>query len=419
MFHPDVVANSIEELRREYQSTWPADGLRPYSVSDCAAMQRHLEGLVDERGKQTRPLKPDEEQFVHHEWLRCKVDYRYWAERYAVINIEGAGLARMYPLWESQTLILDRLAAAEYARFTNRDPDGVLANILKARQLGASTLAESIVAHRTTTHGEINALIASDEPESSAKMFRIYRRLLGNLPWFMRPTVTDDVKNAEIAFQTGSRVEVGAGKSTRGVEGERGQLGRSGTYSTLHLSEVSTWENADQIDGALLPAVPYSWRVIMLLESTAKGRLNWWHRQWLTTKKRTTRFINIFIPWYAELGKYWKPAPGTWVPKPQTIAHANRCAATSYQFLQHHVKLTREQMYWYETTRATYEEKDDLATFLEEFCADDEECFQYAGRSIFPLAVRERIRHEAKPLLGVIAIEPRREQQQRKDEHVA
>jgi hypothetical protein len=401
----------IAELKRQYRAAWPADDLVPYSVEDCAMMQRHLDGLVDERGKQLRPLTAEEERFVHHEWLLTKVDYRYWAERYAVINVEGAGLSRMYPLWESQTLILERLAAAEYAHFKDGDPDGVLANILKARQLGASTLAESIVAHRTTTHGEITALVASDEPESSAKMFRIYRRLLGNLPWFMRPTITDDVKNAEIAFQTGSRVEVGAGKSTRGVEGERGQLGRSGTYSTLHLSEVSTWENADQIDGALLPAVPLSWRVVMLLESTAKGRLNWWHKQWLTTKRRTTRFVNIFIPWYAERRKYWKPAPASWVPTPQTIAHAERCRATSLQFLQRHVTLTREQMYWYEITRAIYEEKDDLATFLEEFCADDEECFQYAGRSIFPLNVRERIRAEAKPLLGVIVVEPRRQQQ--------
>lgn len=408
MFHQTVVDGRLARIAPTYRDTLP-HGLTRFSVADCDAMRRQLATAApDERGKPARLLTPEEQRFIHNEWVVGKEDFVYWAERYATINIAGAQIAPMYPLWESQRLILQRLADVEWAHHQAGDPDGVLVNILKARQLGASTLAEAIVAHRTTTHSAINALVASDEPESSAKMFRIYRRLFMHLPWYLKPDITDDVKNQELAFNNLSRIEVGAGKSTRGFEGERGQLGRSGTYSCLHLSEVSTWENAEQIDGALLPAVPTSPRVVLILESTAKGRMNWWHRHWLATKKGTTRFVNVFIPWYAEPSKYWRPAPGSWTPSAGTIAHARRCEAGSLAWLKKRVTLSREQLYWYEQTRAGYEAKEELATFLEEFCADDEECFQYAGRSIFSLAVRERIRLNAKPLLGVIAVEPHR-----------
>lgn len=410
MFHPDLVAARLEQLARSRPDDLPPGGIHRYTVADCQYMQKRLATTRDDRGRQLRALTRDEFAFVQNERLLGKLDYGYWAERYCMINIEGAGVAPMFPLWASQQLILERIAAIELKHAQLAEPEGVLANILKARQLGASTFSESVVAHRTTQYSHITGMIASDDPESSAKMYRIYRRIVEYLPWYLKPTITDDVKNQEMAYATGSRIEVAAGKSTRGTIGERGQLGRSGTYSCLHLSEVSTWENADQIDGALLPAVPRSPRVIMLTESTAKGRLNWWHKHWLATKRGLTRFVNIFIPWYAETSKYWAPAPATWSPNVATVKHARRCEATSAQWLGRRVTLTREQLYWYERTRASYEAKDDLATFLEEYCADDEECFQYAGRSIFPLAVRERIRQQAKPLIGILAVEPRRAQ---------
>jgi hypothetical protein len=55
------------------------------------------------------------------------------------------------------------------------------------------------------------------------------------------------------------------------------------------------------------------------------------------------------------------------------------------------VRLSRNQLYWYETTRRFYESKGQLYKFLKEYPADDQECFQYAGRSIFTLEQLEQI----------------------------
>ena len=415
MYHPEVIADRRETLNRALVSTLPG-GLVDLPVEESRARALDLADAVDAKGQAVRALTAAEQRFILNEQLLSKIDFAYWAERYGTISITATAVGPMYPLWESQRLILAELGRIEHDHWASGHPDGVLALILKARQLGASTLAEALVAHRTTTHANTQAIIASDEPESSARMFRIYERFLDHLPWFLRPTLRFDVKNQEKVYGNGSRVEVDAGKSTRGTEGKRGQIGRSGTYAVLHLTELSTWENPGQIDDALMPAVPFSLQTLALFESTAKG-FNWWYRLWKLAEEGKAgpsghRFYPIFIPWYAEPAKYWLPPPPDWSPNATTLAVAERARAFGPKWLHAPVELAREQLYWYEFSRSTAEEKEvrsepgSLAKFLEEYPSDPEEAFQHGGRSIFPILVREQIRATARPLVAVAEILP-------------
>jgi hypothetical protein len=74
----------------------------------------------------------------------------------------------------------------------------------------------------------------------------------------------------------------------------------------------------------------------------------------------------------------------------------------------HVVHLTRDQMYWYEQTRAYYEKKGERHKFLKEYPADDKECFQYSGRAIFTFEQLDAIDHAGsqRKLLDVWAVEP-------------
>ncbi len=123
------------------------------------------------------------------------------------------------------------------------------------------------------------------------------------------------------------------------------------------------------------------------------------------------RFTNIFVPVYAEPTKYSLPAPLDWSPSSVALAWATKCERTSIQWYGHHVRLTRDQVYWYETTRAFYEKKNDLGSFLKEYCADDLECFQYAGKSIFSFSQLDAIDQAGsrRPLLDVWRVEPARD----------
>lgn len=412
MFHPTVIAAAVHQIEQELAETLPGGRLPTHAIDECWVRREQLATAVNAKGVPTRPLTDAESTFILCEQLRCAVDFPHWVERWAVVAKETQDAEPLTPLWASQQLFLDRLAAIEIDRYTSGHPDGILVNVLKARQLGLSTVTETIVAHRATVQKTLRALVAADVQEQAQYLMGMAELVIRELPWWLKPPVkAHQTGSYWEADRTGSTIRVAYGKSGRGglqdSQKVKGNLGRGKTYGCLHLSELSTWERPEQIDDALMPGVPRRARTFAVFESTAKGRYDWWHTQWLSTAKGTTRFTNLFIPWYIEPDKYWAPAPIGWTPDDRTKAHIDAVEADSPGYLLGRtVRLTREQAYWYESTRASYEAKGDLYKFYEEYPANDREAFQYAGRSIFPAATLERLKLLERPPIAVVFVEP-------------
>lgn len=339
-----------------------------------------------------------------------------YASKNCWINYEGQALRPMYPLWESQRLILAEVGRVELTHWQTGHPDGILANILKGRQLGASTLCQSFLAHRVLTHGHVRTLIASDVPQNSGSegLFGMLELVVEHWPWWLKPRERFHTKNQHFMWENGSRVVVESGKSMKGGlqdEGqEKGQIGRSKTYSAVHLSEITSWERPEQIDTSLLPAVPRTPRTLMFRESTALGRNNYWHERWkVAAAGKDPRFFNIFIPWYAEASKYWLPYPASWVPSTDTLGFAARAAQHGPTYMHRPVSLSKEQLYWYEVSKAQAVQLDQLYKFLSEYPSEPEEAFQHSGRSIFSVETMDRLERQARPLTDVWAVAPRAE----------
>jgi len=415
MYHPDLIAQDEAEINAQFRAVFPS-GMPAYSVSDAATLTASVMQAVDESGTPRRALIEEEQTFVATARLRVVYDFPWFAERFCWIDEEGHGLRRLSPLWESQQLVLDQLARIEKANADSGSPDGLLLNILKARQLGVSTLSEALVAHRLVTRTHIRALSGADVEDQAGYLFRMVVRIYDQLPWFLKPAKVYFNKNRELSLVNQCFLKTAWGKSTRGalqatsgVEGSKGAIGRGQTFSVVHISELPTWENPEQLDTALLPAIPYANDTLVLYEATAEFAGDWWHRHWLATGEGVGRFHNVFIPWSAEPTKYSLPAPTPWVPSASTLAHAVKNERDSPRwFGGRTVTLTRDQLYWYETTRRFYESKGQLYKFLKEYPADDQECFQYAGRSIFTLEQLEAIDRAGslRPLQDVWAVEP-------------
>lgn len=414
MFSEKVVAAQREKLEASFNRK-----LQEYSISEVDDFRARLANAYDAKNQPIRSPTREEATFIQNELLLTKIDFRYWASRYCHINVKGTQLGRLFPLLESQSFLLQRIAKIEEEIFEGRHQDGILVNVLKAaRQVGISTIAEAIGAHRFSTQNNIYGLIASDTPgeAGSGYLFGMFELMLENLPPYLRPVEKAHVKNSEIEFDGGSHIWVGAGKSMKGTTGQRGQLARGKTLGFCHLSELSTWDIGDQIDSALLPTMHPQPNLFVLFESTAKGRdgrmvRNWWHKHWrvCASRKFDREFVNVFIPWYAE-PSYSKIPPVDWEPAATTLAHARRCEETSPRWFGHRVTLKREQLYWYEMKRAYFEAKDDLRSFLEEYgAADDDECFQMAGRGIFSPQLVQKIVDNAKPLVAMAEVKPLRE----------
>jgi hypothetical protein len=416
VYHPDLIAEHEATILREptFRELYPT-GIPRYSVDDASALTASAMAAVDERGAFTRKLTSDEQTFVGATRLRYAFDFPYFAERFVWIDEEGHGLRRLYPLWESQKMVLAQLAAIEKAHLTDHSPDGLLLNILKARQLGVSTLSEALIAHRLVTRTHTRGLSGADVEDQAGYLFRMVVRIYDQLPWFLKPGRVYFNKNRELSLANQSYLKTAWGKSTRGAlqtisgqEGSKGAIGRGQTYSVVHISELPTWENPEQLDTALLPAIPYSPDTLVLYEATAEFAGDWWHKHWLASGEGEGRFRNVFIPWCAEPAKYSLPAPVDWTPSTTTTQHATKCEIDSPRWFGRTVTLTRDQLYWYEKTRRFYESKGQLYKFLKEYPADDQECFQYAGRSIFTLEQLAAIDRAGslRPLLDVWAVEP-------------
>ena len=415
MYHPDVIAEREAATTRQFGSAFPNGVIPRYSVRDSATLTASAMAAVDDEGTHLRALTEDEALFVTSSRLRVIYDFPYFAERFCWIDMEGHGLRRLTPFWESQKMVLDQLGRIEKANQDAGSPDGLLLNILKARQLGVSTLSEALVAHRIVTRAHIRALSAADVEEQAGYLFRMVVRIYDQLPWFLRPAKVYFNKNRELSLANQSFLKTAWGKSTRGAlqavsgtEGSKGSIGRGQTYSVVHISELPTWENPEQLDTGLLPAIPYASDTLVLYEATAEYAGDWWHKHWLASGEGEGRFRNIFIPWSAEPKKYSLPAPLDWTPAATTLAHASKAERDSPKwYAGKTVTLSRDQLYWYEKTRGFYEKKGQLYKFLKEYPADDLECFQYAGRSVFTLEQLEAIdRAGSRPLLDVWAVEP-------------
>lgn len=385
MYHPTIVQTLLNARVDAIRVSIPTFSLSQRSPAESLARGADIPGL-DAEGR-APALNAADQLFVLQELTRTACDAKYWLETYAMIKVKAQALQTL-ALLESQQVAFERIGAVQLKCAKGERYDGLLFVILKARQLGMSTLVEALLLHRLAYTPYSTALVASDEEANSAHLFDMAERVYDNLPWWLRPTKTFHVKNHEMVFgEIDSEFICRWGRSMGGGKNAdnmgRGQVGRSWTIPLFHISELATWENPNQLDEALFGSVPVLPSSMGFLESTGRGRHNWWHQRWSASVKGLGRFSPIFIPWYAETQTYRRPAPEGWQPQGLTLAHADAAKRLSLEWCGRVINLERDQLYWWETERADYAERGMLSKFLAEYCADPEDAFQNLEGSVF------------------------------------
>lgn len=99
-----------------------------------------------------------------------------------------------------------------------------------------------------------------------------------------------------------------------------------------------------------------------------------------------------FIPWYTTSIKYRRKPVSGWQPSQVALDHAKKVWETSPEYVGKRVMLTEEQLFWWESTRAEYASKGELAFFLTNYAGTLEESFQLSGKSIFGAELIEHYR---------------------------
>ena len=249
--------------------------------------------------------------------------------------------------------------------------------ILKARQLGFSTLTEGLIFHSCATRENVNALIVAHREDATNNLFRMSKLFYDELPKPVKPMLR--ASNAqELVFENPSKLrserEAKPGLRSRircATAGGRG-IGRSDTLQCVHLSEYAFWP--DGADGkastlaGILQAVPSMPGTMVVIESTANGFEDFKER-WDAAVAGENDFEAVFFAWF-ENPEYAMPVvPGTeWTPEERELRDA-------YQ-------LSDEQLQWRRWCIAN-NCGGSLDVFRQEYPASPGEAFLHSGTGVF------------------------------------
>lgn len=411
MYSPTIIQRNVERLEAELKIK-----LKRYEPGVCLEARDRLDQIRKPDGSLKRPFTKAEQEFIRNECLLSKLDFEYWCSRYATIDrdgVEGGGLGRLN-LWESQRIVLDKIALAEEEEYRKQEAgqpcDGIMMLFNKARQEGLTGICRALTMHRLTMWHNTRALAASVDDDKIKELYDrdklIYNcglekeeySLKGGLPYWMRPILNFDVKGAHLDFsQLGSRILYQF--STMGSA-----IGQGRQFDIGHMTELAYW--AEDVLAMLgrdfFPTLPQSPRTLFLAESVSFGRTGWWYRMSKAIEAhRLPRWRFCFIPWYAITKKYRRFPASDWVPDEITQRHADMVWETSIDYLGRRIRLDREQMYWWESTREEYRQNNELAAFLTNYCATPEEGHQHSNPTAISHETLSRLHDEAaahKPL---------------------
>lgn len=166
--------------------------------------------------------------------------------------------------------------------------------ILKARQLGLSTVWGAFMYWWVSQHRATKGIVVTHKAEASTALFDMTKRFHSEVPEFLRPS-TSKANGRELKFD---KLDSGYMISTAGAD----TVGRGETLQAAHLSEVGLWPKgkAREIMNGLLQAVPDVPDTFVAIESTARGMSGPFYEAWRAASDGSSGYLACFLPWFVD-----------------------------------------------------------------------------------------------------------------------
>lgn len=319
--------------------------------------------------------------------LRIEYDFEFWAATCAKIQDKLTKTTVPFVLRRPQRKLLKVLLDLLYAG----RPIRII--LLKARQWGGSTLVQLFMAwiqlfHKTAWH----SAIVADVEDQSRNIKAMYSRMAENHPREILPvrfrSFEGSTKNKRIEGRD-CVIYIGSMQQPDSI--------RSADVMMAHLSEVGLWketrgkkpEDLIQSIAGTVPNEPYS---MIVLESTAKGVGNYFHREWQKAGNGESGYVQVFVSWF-EIEMYGSEFPDD---------HEREAFVGS---------LTDKEKYYFELGATLegikwYREKKRLESYDDwrmgcEFPTTPDEAFQSTGRRAHAPEYIQRMRRYVRPPLYI------------------
>lgn len=341
--------------------------------------------------------------------IRSRCDFCFWAYMFVKIKPKAGGDMIRFRLRHEQRILLTELEKMRFAGL----PIRII--LLKARQWGGSTLVQIYMAwiqlmHKTGWYSNIVAQTLS----TSRTIKAMYSKLLENYPsWLL------DIPNQQLEFSpyegSSSASIITYGKATNKTIArdtviniatyENPNATRGTDNALIHYSEVAIWSETlgkkpedliRSISGGLLE-VPLTMEV---MESTANGTGNYFHREWERAKRGESNRTPVFIPWYFieqdSIPVQNENDFASWL-----LENKNNDANPEgfldpgkYYWYLWEQGATFAGINWYRTKRKGFADHADMAS---EAPSNDIEAFKHSGKRVFDIYRIEDLKKNTRP----------------------
>jgi len=210
---------------------------------------------------------------VMKEIVRCGKDPNYFINNYAKITHPQKGLIpfKLYDFQED--LVKDYL-------------DHRFNVILKARQLGISTITAAYVVWLMLFHREKNVLVIATKFGTASNLVKKVKNILKNVPDFLTIATVSVDNRTSFELTNGSQIKASS---------TSGDAGRSEALSLLVIDEAAHVDGLDDLWMGLYPTLSTGGRCIAL--STPNGVGNWFHKTYIEADQRLNDFYATVLPW--------------------------------------------------------------------------------------------------------------------------
>lgn len=290
-----------------------------------------------------------------------------------------AAVSELYILTKERSLVrfgdvlnyaqMDFIHECEYQLAVNGQ---IRIAVLKARQIGISTVIEAITFILSIMFNDMHSLIVSHETKSAQGILEMTKRYWG--AWIFSEMHTEQYngKNQLSWHDTGSNIEVVTAKNV--------DAGRSSTIHVLHASEVAFWPEPEVLMTGLMQSVPTFGLTAVFLESTANGLGNYFHKMCMEAMRGDNDYEFKFYPWHQHPEYTATHIPRDKRDKYQIIDALDE----EEQWLVRTFDLPVERLVWRRWAIAN-KCQGSLDKFHQEYPATAHEAFVSTGRNVFAL----------------------------------
>jgi len=220
---------------------------------------------------------------IKTEYVKCARDPVYFMREYCVIQHPQRGKIK-FDLYDFQERSIADLKLHDYNI------------ILKARQLGISTLTAGYSLWLMTFHSDKNILVIATKQEVAKNLVTKVRVMHKGLPAWLKQRCVENNKLQQ-RYINGSQIK--AVSST-------GEASRSEALSLLIIDEAAFISNIEDIWTASQQTLATGGRCVVL--STPNGMGNWFHRTWVDAEQGINGFNFIKLHWtvHPNRGQDWR-----------------------------------------------------------------------------------------------------------------